>query len=160
MRYVVAILALVMLGAGLQPASAQDGRRARFGVQSGEMQSLDRILSGIRQQYPGRLSDVDGPDDGRYHIKWLTPDGRVLMFDTDARTGRVLGVEGNVGPRARVPGFPGGPFPHEGFGDPRTAPPPGFAGPRPGGPLSGRYFQDRRGRGDGRDNGGRRFRDR
>ena len=103
MRYVFAILALLTLCVGANTALAQDGRRARQGVEAGEVQSLDRILSGIRQQFPGRLSDVDGPEDGRYRIKWLTPDGRVLMFDTDARTGRVLGVEGDIAPPRRDP---------------------------------------------------------
>jgi hypothetical protein len=43
---------------------------------------------------------VQGPNMGpqgepHYRLKWLTPDGRVLWLDTDARTGRVLGVEGD-----------------------------------------------------------------
>jgi hypothetical protein len=43
---------------------------------------------------------VQGPNVGafgepHYRLKWLTPDGRVLWLDTDARTGRVLGVEGD-----------------------------------------------------------------
>ncbi len=171
MRFVMAILVLLTLGAAVDPAAAQDGRRARMGVETGEMQSLDRILSGIRQQYPGRLSDVGGPDDGRYHIKWLTPDGRVLMFDTDARTGRVLGVQGNVNP---APRYRGEAMPREGYqgqryGDPRyQRPPEDYSEARPDGPLRGRYFQDRRGysegrgegRGEGRDNNGRHNRDR
>lgn len=97
MRFVMPVLGLLVFLTGFTPAEAQDGRRARQGVQSGEVQSLDRILSGIRREYPGNLSDVDGPDGGRYRIKWLTPDGRVLVFDTDARTGQVLGVQGDTG---------------------------------------------------------------
>jgi hypothetical protein len=60
----------------------------------GEMQSLDSILGNIRRDHPGQLSDVEGPRNGRYIIKWLTPDGRVLWLETDARTGQVVGVRG------------------------------------------------------------------
>jgi hypothetical protein len=69
-------------------------------VQSGEVRSLDEILNGIRRERPGSLADVEGPNFGpsgepHYRLKWLTPDGRVLWLDTDARTGRVLGVQGD-----------------------------------------------------------------
>src|SRR5580704_8092911 len=72
------------------PAAAQ-GRRAP-GVQP-----LDQILPEIRRTHPGRFYDADGPTLGpdgaeHYHLKWLTPDGRIEYLDTDARTGRVLGT--------------------------------------------------------------------
>jgi hypothetical protein len=79
--------------------------RARAGVQSGQVRPLDQILNGIRRERPGSLADVQGPDIGpagepHYRLKWITPDGRVLWLDTNARTGRVLGVEGDDrGPR-------------------------------------------------------------
>ena len=58
---------------------------------------LDRILPGIRRAYPGQFYDADGPTPGpdgleHYHLKWMTPDGRIVWLDTDARTGRVLGA--------------------------------------------------------------------
>jgi hypothetical protein len=58
---------------------------------------LDRILPGIRRAYPGEFYDADGPTPGpdggeHYHLKWMTPDGRIMWLDTDARTGRVLGA--------------------------------------------------------------------
>jgi hypothetical protein len=61
------------------------------------VQPLDRILPLIRQGRPGRFYDAEGPfpgGDGLYHyrIKWLTPDGRVIWLDTNARTGRVMGI--------------------------------------------------------------------
>jgi len=63
----------------------------------GERPSLDRILPQIRAHTPGSFYDAEGPFAGadgqaRYHIKWMMPDGRVVWFDADARTGRVLGV--------------------------------------------------------------------
>ena len=61
------------------------------------VQPLDRILPGIRRDYPGEFYDADGPTPGpdgqeHYHLKWMTPDGRIEWLDADARTGRVLGA--------------------------------------------------------------------
>jgi hypothetical protein len=51
------------------------------------------VLNNIRRSFPGQLSDVQqqGPF---YRVKWLTPDGRVLFIDADARSGQILGVSG------------------------------------------------------------------
>jgi hypothetical protein len=100
MRYLVPMLIALLLGAALSPPSQAQPFRARQGVQSGEVRSLNEILNGIRRERPGNLADVQGPNLGpqgepHYRLKWLTPDGRVLWLDTDARTGRVLGVEGD-----------------------------------------------------------------
>ena len=59
--------------------------------------SFDRILPEIRRHTPGTFYDAEGPfigQDGqaRYRIKWMTPEGRIVWFDADARTGRVLGA--------------------------------------------------------------------
>ncbi len=59
------------------------------------MQPLDRLLPGIRREHPGDFYDAEGPTygpsgDPHYHLKWVTPDGRVIWYDTDARNGRVL----------------------------------------------------------------------
>src|SRR4051812_2960605 len=78
------ILALLMTP--VLPALAQRGQ----GVLP-----LDQILSEIRRSHPGKFYDADGPNQGpdgsqHYHLKWMTPDGRIEWLDTDARTGRVL----------------------------------------------------------------------
>jgi hypothetical protein len=87
---------------------------------------------------------VQGPIMGpagepHYRLKWVTPDGRVLWLDTDARTGRVMGVEGNDrGPppgassRGRLgpPGERRGNFYPDG---PPVGPPNGYQGQAPGG---------------------------
>lgn len=70
------------------PARAQPRREAGA-------QPLDRILPEIRRTHPGQFFDADGPSIGpdgspHYHLKWMTPDGRIEWLDTDARTGRVL----------------------------------------------------------------------
>jgi hypothetical protein len=60
--------------------------------------SLDRILPQVRQNHPGKFYDAQGPwrgPDGRYRyrLKWMTPSGRIVWFDADAHTGRVLGPD-------------------------------------------------------------------
>jgi hypothetical protein len=55
-------------------------------------QPLDRLLPEIRRAYPGQFLDAEGVTTGgnpHYPLKWLTPDGRVMWLDADARTGRV-----------------------------------------------------------------------
>jgi hypothetical protein len=98
MRIGVSALLLVMLAAGATPAEAQrDHMRER--IRNGEIRPLDRILPDIRRSHPGTFYDAEGPVEGpdgdyRYRLKWMTPEGRIIWLDTDARTGRVLGVEG------------------------------------------------------------------
>jgi hypothetical protein len=60
------------------------------------VQPLDRILPSIRNSRPGRFFDAEGPfpdsvGGWHYRIKWLTPEGRIVWLDADARTGKVLG---------------------------------------------------------------------
>ena len=66
--------------------------------QYGPPPSLDRILPEVRLHHPGKFYDAEGPWPGpngelRYRLKWMTPDGRIVWFDADARTGRVLGPD-------------------------------------------------------------------
>ena len=85
-------------------ADDQDGRwRGRGRGPNGadadaRLMPLEAVLGSVARQYPGRHLGVDGPfqRDGRwiYRIKWLTPDGRVLIIFADAQTGQVLGVRG------------------------------------------------------------------
>jgi uncharacterized membrane protein YkoI len=59
---------------------------------------LEAVLGSVAARFPGRHLGVEGPfrRDGRwiYRIKWLTPDGRVLIVFADAQTGQVLGHRG------------------------------------------------------------------
>jgi hypothetical protein len=110
------IIFLLTLLAFATPAAAQF-HRPYYG---GGVMRLEPILPQIRMTHPGRFYDAEGPfADGaggmHYRIKWLTPEGRVIWFDVDARTGRVLGpagvpapVGGRFGPG---PGGPGRAFP-------------------------------------------------
>jgi hypothetical protein len=115
---------LAVLAVGVAPAVAQP-RRAP------DVQPLDQVLPQVRRHHPGTFYDADGPftDDGgnpHYRLKWMTPEGRVIWLDTDARTGRVLGVE--HGGR------------HRGYRDnapPPDAPPPDYFQGRPRGRFEG-----------------------
>lgn len=97
MRYLAVIVGLFAIFALAQPAFARANWRDEgfHGGSSREMHGgpprLDRFLPDIRRRHPGRLLDVEpgwGPR-GEPHnrIKWLTPDGRVLWLDQNARTG-------------------------------------------------------------------------
>jgi hypothetical protein len=93
---------LLLLGAsvfGVAPAYAQGRSMPR-----GDVQTLDRILPGVSSRYPGTFYDAEGPfpdanGTPHYRLKWMTPEGRIIWLDTDARTGRVTGVQQNY-PRA------------------------------------------------------------
>ena len=117
-RVFLGFLALVALLGAASPSLAQ-GRFAHGGYYPG-VQPLQQILPNIRNGYPGRFYDAEGPyPDGaggmHYRIKWMTPEGRIIWLDTDARTGRVIG---------RAPGGWGGGGP--------PAPPPPYGYPRGG----------------------------
>ena len=117
-----AFCAILLLAPG---AVSAQGRRMPDGR---DMQPLDRLLPQIRNRYPGTFYDADGPyrderGSPHYRLKWMTPEGRVIWLDTDARTGRVIGVEhgspGNgYGPPSRgeppPPNFEGGARPFDG----------------------------------------------
>ena len=92
------LLAFLVALAGLAAPAVSGGATAqpRYERDSpGGIQPLDRLLPGIRRQHPGNFYDAEGPTygptgDPHYHLKWMTPEGRVIWFDADARNGRVL----------------------------------------------------------------------
>lgn len=85
---------------GLMALAPTDGAQAqpryeRRGELPGGVQPLDRLLPGIRRSHPGEFYDAEGPTYGpsgnpHYHLKWMTPEGRIIWFDADARSGRIL----------------------------------------------------------------------
>ena len=88
------LMALAGLVAPVAPGGATAQPRYERDMPDG-IQPLDRLLPGIRRQHPGNFYDAEGPTTGpggnpHYHLKWMTPDGRVIWFDADARNGRVL----------------------------------------------------------------------
>ena len=59
---------------------------------------LNAILQNIARMYPGKHLEAEGPYEqgGRrvYRIKWLTNDGRVIVFLADAETGQIISQRG------------------------------------------------------------------
>lgn len=101
MRIGILPLLFALLVVSGTPVSAAS-RVASNQTQAGDVMPLDEILSQIRSHYPGRFYDADGPyPDGHgglhYRLKWMTPKGRIIWLDTDARTGRVIGRGGGRG---------------------------------------------------------------
>lgn len=97
-RVFLAFLVLLTLVGAASPSLAQ-GRYAHGGYNS-DVRPLDGMLPAIRNAYPGRFYDAEGPiPDGmgglHYRIKWMTPDGRIIWLDADARSGRVIGPARN-----------------------------------------------------------------
>jgi|SRR5947209_8421450 len=95
----IALLAFEM------PAPAQERRPVPYGD---NVQPLDHILPGIRSNRPGRFFDAEGPyadavGGWHYRIKWLSPEGRVIWLDADARTGRVIGPYSGFHPGFMMP---------------------------------------------------------
>jgi hypothetical protein len=152
-------LLLSLLPLAALPAAAQPGRDG--------VQPLDRLLPGIRRDHPGNFYDAEGPTygpqgDPHYHLKWMTPDGRVIWYDTDARNGRVLRASPGRdnfdgppppgyarpfgGPGGYGPVGPGGPYPYAR----RFGPGPGYDRPYGGFRSGGGHFEGGRGGGRGR----------
>jgi uncharacterized membrane protein YkoI len=66
-------------------------RRGRNEDGAGPYIPLESIIGSIQARVPGRLVGVRGPNGaGHYRIIWETPDGRVITFIVDARTGQIL----------------------------------------------------------------------
>ena len=77
----------------LPSALADDGsRRAREGVRSGQLVSLESLLAQARRDHPGQVLEVE-LEDGEYEIEILREDGRVIELTFDARSGRLLETE-------------------------------------------------------------------
>ncbi len=95
--------------------------------------SLDRLLPEIRRHAPGSLYDVEGPyknADGKrcYRIKWMTPEGRIIWYEVDARSGRILGMVTGTLPSGR-----------KNFAGPPPWPPPPDEEPEGGRRADGRH---------------------
>ncbi|HEX4635395.1 MAG TPA: hypothetical protein VH189_04385 [Rhizomicrobium sp.] len=137
----LSIFACVLLAASLGDVSqAQPYGPPPPQIGRGGVQPLDRLLPGIRREHPGDFYDAEGPTygpsgDPHYHLKWMTPDGRVIWYDTDARSGRVLRTSPGRDSfdNHRPPEYPPGP------GRPYMDRYPSY-GPAPYGPGYGRNF--------------------
>ncbi len=89
------MLILLPLTLAAQPI-APDYETARQAVDRGDMLPLEQILARIEARHPGRIVEVELEDeDGLwlYEIEVLTPGGRLIEIELDARTGAILGYE-------------------------------------------------------------------
>ncbi|KIX18848.1 MULTISPECIES: PepSY domain-containing protein [Paracoccus] len=89
------MLILLPLTLAAQPI-APDYETARQAVDRGDMLPLEQILARIEARHPGRIVEVELEDeDGLwlYEIEVLTPEGRLIEIELDARTGAILGYE-------------------------------------------------------------------
>ncbi len=108
-RTLTVALLLAMLGAiPIVPAQAGNGYRhhgdhdkdhdrARRAFRQGDILPLADLLARSGVEDKGRLIEVELEDEhGRmiYELKLLTPEGRVLEYLFDARSGHLLKVEG------------------------------------------------------------------
>jgi len=95
----IGLAAALLLGTfTAAPAWAlEDQDRAQDGVRNGQFQPFSQIKSNLERRFGGRVLDVDMRGKGEnseYEVKLLTKDGDVILVQTDAKTGRVLGVKG------------------------------------------------------------------
>ncbi|AZY94317.1 MULTISPECIES: PepSY domain-containing protein [Paracoccus] len=89
------MLILLPLTLAAQPI-APDYETARQAVDRGDMLPLEQILARIEALHPGRIVEVELEDeDGLwlYEIEVLTPEGRLIEIELDARTGAILVYE-------------------------------------------------------------------
>ncbi|WP_461437135.1 PepSY domain-containing protein [Marinobacter nauticus] len=74
-----------------------DWRRLHHEVEAGRIKPLSEILDSLTRDWRGDVIDVDiEKDDGEilYEIELLGPEGQVVEFEINARTGEVLEIEG------------------------------------------------------------------
>ncbi|HEY8492447.1 MAG TPA: PepSY domain-containing protein [Myxococcota bacterium] len=97
-RFTLAVLLAALFAAPAPPApAADDAARARAGVQEGRYVPLATILDWIEARWYGRAIEIElEEEDGRpvYEVEWLTPQGKVVELEFDARTGELLEREG------------------------------------------------------------------
>ena len=106
------LLSLIPLQAGADDPMDEDGRapyehayahdheRAREARLRGEIRPITEILHHIGEQVPGEVIGLELEREKRagqpvwiYEIKILTPDGRRLEIEVDARNGRIQELE-------------------------------------------------------------------
>lgn len=95
----IGLAAALLLGTlAIGPAWALDDQdRAQDGVRNGQIRPFAQIKDNLERRFGGRVLRVDmrgRGDNPEYYVKLLTKDGDVILVQTDARTGRVLGVRG------------------------------------------------------------------
>ena len=100
MRYfVILCFGCILLSPGLAVADSQQ-ERARAAYSKGEIMSLSDIRRNVHRDFEGEIIGTQfratNGGEGRYIYKFrvLSPEGNVTTIDVDARTSRVLEVQG------------------------------------------------------------------
>lgn len=99
-RVVLGCLMVATLAMSLRVAQADDDddwRSLHRQVEAGRIKPLSEILDTLARDWHGDVIDVDiEDDDGEiiYEIELLGPQGQVVEFEIDARTGDILEIEG------------------------------------------------------------------
>lgn len=78
------------------PALPVDQDAVRRAVLDGQLRSLAEVMEEVSRLFPGRIVEMElEEEDGRmvYEFDIVTPDGRLIEVDADARTGAVIGME-------------------------------------------------------------------
>lgn len=97
MTLIRSALALLIVLALAPAGLADDHDRARAARERGDIRPLEDILPSVRQRFPGDVVRIELENEhGRwiYEIKLISPDGRLVELDVDARSGEVVEVEG------------------------------------------------------------------
>lgn len=94
----VAGLAALILVAGMAGIALSDGDqdRARALRESGEIVPLEQIVDKAREEFPGRILEVELEEEEGiliYEVEILSDSGVVREFMFDARTGELIGTE-------------------------------------------------------------------
>lgn len=88
---VAALIALATPGA--RAGDDRDQDRVRDAVRAGEVMPFDALRERLRRSHPGDVLELElEREHGRwvYEVKLLQPDGRIVKFEVDARSGEVL----------------------------------------------------------------------
>ncbi|HKY92794.1 MAG TPA: PepSY domain-containing protein [Nevskiaceae bacterium] len=79
------------------PAAPVEHMGLREALERNEIVSFKSILDWIEQHYVGKVVEVeleDEDDDLQYEVELLTPNGNVIEFEFDARTGELQAIKG------------------------------------------------------------------
>ncbi|MFG6665673.1 PepSY domain-containing protein [Halomonas sp. HNIBRBA4712] len=95
---VIALAALVCVGASVASERALASWEGLHGqVRRGEAVSLESLLNWLEARYLGEVIEIEMErDDGEieYEIKMLGPQGQVVEFEFDGRSGQLMKIEG------------------------------------------------------------------
>lgn len=109
LRHAAAALLLLLIASMLSLIGRADDswRDLHRQVQQGEIVALTQLLDWLEDHYEGQILEVElERDDGKviYEIEMIGPQGQLVEFEFDARSGALIGMEGvNIGAMEKAP---------------------------------------------------------